>query len=500
MRWLAFVLGAIAACGRIGFDPRSDTATTPDGDVPFTGLTHVVITDPTLEPSDELGFTVAISGDGNTIAASALGESSAATGINGNAADNSAPNAGAVYVFVRSGSAWVRQAYIKASNTGADDLFGQMLALSADGNTLVVGAYQEDSAATGVNGNDADNTATDAGAAYVYTRTGTTWSQQAYLKASNTDAGDNYGGKVAMSADGNAVLVGAVYEASSATGVGGNQTDDSMMMAGAAYVYTRAGTTWSQQAYIKATNTGARDDYGDSMCISADGATLAIASFAEDSAAMGVDGNQADNSAPDSGAVYVYTRSGTVWTPQAYLKASNSSSGDLFGNRICALSSDGTTLSVGASQENSAATGIDGDQQNNSATGAGAVYMFTRAGTTWSQQAYIKAPNTDVGDLFGFQSALSASGNTLFVGAPHEDSAAAGIDGDLTNNSLPDAGAAYLYTRSDGVWTYRAYLKALAPSGPGEFAFSLATSASGRTLVVGHPDTTNLTGAIDVYE
>ena len=129
---------------------------------------------------------MAVSGD--TVVVGALWEDSSATGVNGNQSDNSAADAGAAYVFVRSGTTWSQQAYLKASNTGAGDYFGCSVAVSGD--TVVVGAYGEDSSATGVNGNQSDNSATDAGAAYVFVRSGTTWSQQAYLKASNTGADD----------------------------------------------------------------------------------------------------------------------------------------------------------------------------------------------------------------------------------------------------------------------------------------------------------------------
>jgi hypothetical protein len=115
-------------------------------------------------------------------------EDSNATGINGNQADDSAPDSGAVYVFTRSGGVWSQQAYVKASNTGPGDSFGFSLALSADGNTLAVGAYLENSNATGIGGNQADNSALDSGAVYVFTRSGGVWSQQAYIKASNTAA------------------------------------------------------------------------------------------------------------------------------------------------------------------------------------------------------------------------------------------------------------------------------------------------------------------------
>ena len=125
--------------------------------------------------------------------------------------------------------------YFKASNTGG--LFGHSVALSGDGNTLAVGTNLEDSNATGVNGNQADNSASDSGAVYVFTRSGSSWSQQAYVKASNTEANDNFGISVALSADGNTLAVGAYGEDSNATGINGNQADNSASSSGAVYVY-----------------------------------------------------------------------------------------------------------------------------------------------------------------------------------------------------------------------------------------------------------------------
>ena len=149
-------------------------------------------------------------------------ERSSATGVNGDQADNSKQNAGAVYVFTRTGGVWTQQAYLKASNTDAWDGFGTSVAL--EGDTLVVGAPFESSNATGVNGNEADNSAPHSGAAYVFTRTGGVWTQQAYLKASNTDAEDNFG--IAVTLAGETLAVGALQESSNATGVNGNQADN----------------------------------------------------------------------------------------------------------------------------------------------------------------------------------------------------------------------------------------------------------------------------------
>jgi hypothetical protein len=178
---------------------------------------------------------MAVSGD--TVVIGAYGEDSGATGVDGNQGDNSASRAGAAYVFTRSGVTWSQQAYLKASNTEADDNFGIPVAVSGD--TVVIGAYGEDSGATGVDGNQSDNSAEDSGAAYVFTRSGATWSQQAYLKASNTEADDYFGRAAAVSGD--TVVVGAYDEDSSATGVGGDQSDNSASASGVAYVFRSDG-------------------------------------------------------------------------------------------------------------------------------------------------------------------------------------------------------------------------------------------------------------------
>jgi hypothetical protein len=396
--------------------------------------------------SDFFGVSLALSADGNTLAVGANGEDSAATGINGNQTDNSLSGAGAVYVYAHTGATWSQQAYVKASNAGVSDIFGLSVALSDDGNTLAVGARGEASAATGINGNEADNSASNAGAVYVFARAGATWSQQAYVKASNTEAFDQFGHFIALSADGDTLAVGAIGEASAATGINGNQADNSAVLAGAVYVFSRAGATWSQQAYVKASNTEVRDRFR-FVALSADGNTLAVGADREASAATGINGVQANNSASNAGAVYVFARSGTTWSQQAYIKASNTGAADAFGTSV-ALSADGDTLAVGAIGEDSAAIGINGNQADNSAASAGAVYVYMRAGATWSQQAYVKALNTEAGDDFGggFGSvALSDDGNMLAAGARFEDSGATGIGGDDADNSAGSSGAVYLY-------------------------------------------------------
>jgi hypothetical protein len=410
------------------------------------------------QTSARFGHAVALSADGNTLAVSAVWESSSAKGINGNQSDRSIPQAGAVYVFVRRGPAWSQQAYIKASNTGeagtADtfgegDQFGFTLALSADGNTLAVGALTEDGGSAGINGNQSDNSASSAGAVYVYTRSGVTWSQQAYVKPANPDGGDMFGYAVTLSADGNTLGVGSFDEDGSGRSVNA-PPDNRSGGAGAAYVFTRTGAAWSQQAYIKPSNGESQDSFGVQVALSDDGATLLVGSLDEDCTATGVNPPGCDNDWREDlsmGAAYVFVRSGTTWSQQAFIKASNTGFNDWFGSRL-ALSGDGNTAVIGASLEDGNARGINGSQTNDLANEAGAVYLFTRVGSAWRQEAYIKGSNTEAFDEFGSSMALDRTGRTLVATARGEDGSAAGVNGNQGDNAAAEAGAAYIFRLS----------------------------------------------------
>jgi hypothetical protein len=143
-------------------------------------------------------------------------------------------------VFVRSGTTWSQQAFLKASNTGFNDWFGSRVALSGDGSVAAIGASLEDSNATGINGNQNNESATEAGAAYLFVRTGTTWQQQAYIKGSNTEAYDEFGSSLAMDRSGRTIVASARGEDGGSRGEGGKQTDNSVDEAGAVYVFRLA--------------------------------------------------------------------------------------------------------------------------------------------------------------------------------------------------------------------------------------------------------------------
>jgi hypothetical protein len=410
------------------------------------------------------GFGRAIAIDGDTLVVGASGESSSATTVNGDEANDNASNAGAAYVFQRTGGRWVQQAYLKASNAQSFDDFGVSVAISGD--TIAVGAFGEDSAATGVNQNPADNNASFSGAVYVFHRSGTTWSQQAYVKASNTGSQDGFGITLALSGD--TLAVGAYAEGSPATGVNQGQGDGAPG-AGAVYVYHRAGASWSQEAYIKASNTQAGDNFGHSLAL--DGDLLAVGAPFEDSESTGVNHDPTNDNLSSAGAVYVFARTNNVWTQQAYLKASNTDQDDQFGWWV-AMS--GETVAVGAPGEASAATGVNGNESDDSAKKAGAVYVFRRTAGNWAQEAYLKASNTKATSEFG--AALALRGDSLVVGSHLESNGATGVDGNQSASGISTSGAAYLFARSGTNWAQRAYLKASNTGVGDEFGFSVAIS------------------------
>jgi hypothetical protein len=440
------------------------------------------------------GNGVALSRDGNTLAIGAHLERSSARGINGNQNDDSLYDAGAVYVFVRRGDTWEQQAYIKASNTEENDNFGYFVALSADGNTLAATAQWEASGATGMNGNQEDNSIPQAGAAYVFVRTGNTWTQQAYLKASNTgrkstredefDDGDQFGTALAISGDGNTLAVGAISEDSGGTGANADQNDDSQASAGAVYIFTRTGSRWAQQVYLKPPQIDAGDLFGFSLALSFDGNVLAVGDYEEDGSSTVVNG-PVDNNLGGAGAIYVFRRNGTRWSPEAYLKSLTPDGGDSLGAFV-AISDDGNTVAADALDEDTMATGVNavrqGDRVQNSSSGA--AYVFVRENGVWKQQASFKPSNTGVEDWFGVRLALSGDGNTLAISASLEDSAAQGINGKQDDNSALESGAVYLFKRSGGTWVQQAYIKGSNTEAFDEFGSSIGLSRDGRTMVI----------------
>ena len=383
------------------------------------------LVEPGVSDQDEFGTSIGISGD--TLVVGSPFESSASAD---EPDDNSLGSSGAAYVYVREGATWTRQAVLKAGAPERNAAFGDSLAISGD--TIVVGARGE-----GANG-----------AAYVFVRTASTWSQEARLEPSKGSAGDQFGAAVAIS--GNTIVVGARSDDGNAQGVPGDEeTRDS----GAAYVFVRTGSTWDEQAYLKASNFYLGDSFGQSVAVS--GSSIVVGAPFEDSAATGVDGDPFDNSAELSGAAYVFEWTGSAWSQTSYLKASDTTEFDEFGYAVDIADN---TIVVGARNKD----------------GGGGAYAFRRVGETWAEQARLVASNRDRHDAFG--TTVAVSHGTIVVGAHEEESGAAGLNGDESDNSASAAGAAYVFMRVGDTWSQQVYIKPSNPQAGGYFGFSVSLS------------------------
>ncbi|MBK8914072.1 MAG: thrombospondin type 3 repeat-containing protein [Phycisphaerales bacterium] len=328
-------------------------------------------------------------------------------------------NQGSAYVFVRSGSSWSQQAKLEAADAAVNDQFG--LSVSLTGDTAVVGAWGDDGPA-GV----------DQGSAYVFTRSGSSWSQQAMLEAADAAAGDRFGASLSLSGD--TALVGAFLDDSQ------GRTDQ-----GSAYVFVRSGSSWSQQAKLTAADAAASDRFG--VSVSLDGDTALVGANLDD----GLAGS-------DQGSAYVFVRSGSSWSQQAKLEATDAAAGDWFGSSV---SLSGDTALVGAYLDDGPA-GAD----------QGSACVFVRSGSSWSQQAKLTAADAATGDRFGVS--VSLDDDTALVGAYLVD----GLAG-------ADQGSAYVFIRSGPDWSQQAKLEAASRDLSAQDRFGASVSLSGDTALVG---------------
>jgi hypothetical protein len=298
-----------------------------------------------------------------------------------------------------------------------------------------VGAPEEGCGGAGINNPQCFPTQSASGAAYIYARSGNTWVVQSYVKASNPGVSDRFGFSISLSADGNTVAVGAVGESSAAPGINGNQADDSLTHAGAAYVFTRTAGTWTQAVYLKASNPVTYSSFGAAIRLNDAGTRLAASA------------PNAPNTGLGNGAVYVFDRTGSVWAQQALLPATNGPTFIVTAGYGISLAFDaaGDSLIVGNELEESAARGVGGDQTGSGVIGAGAAYLYARIGASWQLQKYLKASNTGSLDYFGSSVATSADGATIAIGARSESSNALGVGGNQANDNDPVSGAVYLY-------------------------------------------------------
>ncbi len=443
------------------------------------------------------GWSVAMDGDGTTLAVGATFDHSGSRMVNGDQFNGSAFASGAIFVFERTGLTWRQAAYLKTSNADLGDWFGFSVSISDDGDTIVGGAPFEASSSTGVNGPSSDNSVSRAGAAYVFQRDGGLWTQTAYLKPQFSPSElDTFGTSVAISADGRVIAVGTPAEDSSGVGFNG-VVDEAAAEGGAVSVFLMDAGQWVPGGTLRPEQRRARAQFGTAVALNADGSRLVVGAPEENGLTSYPDGGQ-DPAGGAWGAGYVVDRTGASWAQAARLTASVPGLGDRFGLSV-AIDGRGDLVAVGAPLERSATSGVDGNAADDSALGAGAVYLFAAA-TAWSQQHYLKATPAAAEAQFGHRVCLRADGSALVVGAPtngvrpgavfpfvrtmsgwnqprtpsfapfgeaadrfgwslgcssngdwfsagaiEEASSASGVNGEVTNNDAPSAGAVYVF-------------------------------------------------------
>ena len=363
--------------------------------------------------SAEQGQSVALSADGNTL-------------IVGGPFDNSAT--GAAWVFTQSGGVWTQQAKLVGSGYSGFSQQGWSVALSADGNTAIVGGPGDDSSV---------------GAAWVFTQSGGVWTQQAKLVGSGYSGFSQQGWSVALSADGNTAIVG---------GPG----DDSSV--GAAWVFTRSGGTWTQQgSKLVGSGYSGTPEQGNSVALSADGNTALV-------------GGLGDND--HVGAAWVFTFNDGVWTQ----KGSNPK---LVGSGYSGAPEQGTSVALSADGNTAIMGGNDDD------SGIGAAWVFTQSGGVWTQQAKLVGTGYSGFPEQGWSVALSADGNSALVGGYGDNSR---------------AGAVWVFSQSGGAWSQQgSKLVGTGAVGQSQQGISVALSADGTSAIVGGGNDNGRVGAAWVF-
>lgn len=356
-----------------------------------------------VEVDDYFGYAVAISHDGNTAIVGAPQD------------DSLGKNAGACYIFTRTGVTWTKQAKIVAYDSEPASYFGAGVAISQTGDICVVGARGDE---------------TVAGTVYEFKRTGDLWVQQTKITASDTHPYNYFGACLSLSADASTMVVGAKYASSKQ---------------GHAYIFNRVGPIWTEIAKLSAPEPLVEEYYGSSVCISADGAIILVGS------------PYADESFQDTGSVYTYHRSGLNWIHMAVIRPEERLPGSLFGSAV-SLSANGATAIIGAN-----GYPIAGDTM-------GAAYVFTRKTTEWVQHTLLTSSDIAEYDYFGNSVSISPNGTEILVGA---------------YNKALGTGAGYVFVKVNDLWVQQS--KLVANDGmPGDwFGFDVSLSMYGTTAILG---------------
>lgn len=385
------------------------------------------IANPTSVAGDLFAFGVAISNDGQYAVVGA--EHDTTTSV----------DAGQAYIFTKSGSTWSLQQTIPPPSGIAYDNWGTASSIVNDGTRVIITGFAKDGGAT------------DAGAAGVYTRSGSTWTLEQYINNPEPTGTDYMGHYVSMSDDGFYFIISAVNDDSGASN------------AGSAYIFFRTGATWALQQALRNPTPATGDSFSaGGVSISNDGTYAVVATPADDTGAT------------NAGSVYIYVRSGTTWSLQQTINNPNPAADDTFGQGT-AMSGNGLYIVVGAYQDDA------------SASNAGTVYIYSRTDTTWSLQQTINNPQPIVGGGFGIRNSISDNGDYLLTATYIDDTIAT------------DAGVAFTYTRSGTTWTKQQTITKPSAAAGDQFGVGISLSGDGLYSIIGAWDLSDA-GSAYIYK
>ena len=360
------------------------------------------------------GYSVSINTDATRVAIGCPNSSPGGSAFGG---------AGAVYIFFKSGSSWIQESKLVASDKYAGDRFGMSVYLDSTATRVVIGA------------DHANTTSTDSGKAYIFTRTGTSWAQEAILTASDKNSADHFGTSVTIDNSGNRCMVSSPSRSESR---------------GAVYVFTRSGTTWTEETIILPDVSQINGYFGNSISVDSTGTRIAIGAFS-----YPILGNA-------QGKVFIYIRSGTVWTLEQGFTSSDGTAGDRFG---CSVDIDDTGIRVviGASYAKTGALGS-----------AGKTYIFTRTGTSWAQEAILTASDKATNNYFGTSVSCNSDCSIIVIGAVG-----------ATADGVSNTGKAYIFTRSGTTWIQNNFIYPISKYTNDQFGCSVDISKDSTRVAVG---------------
>jgi hypothetical protein len=372
-------------------------------------------------PSDYFGYSVSISGDGVRCVVGAR-----------HADTSGLLDAGKAYIFLRSGTTWTQEAILSASDKAAYDTFGQSVSIDSTGTRCIIGVPFADPLGIG-----------NAGKVHLFLRTGISWSEEAILTASDKTSIGEFGQTVSISGDGTRCIIGSPGFNSSG-----------IFYTGKAYIFSRSGTTWTEEAMLALTTKKAYDYFGQSVSMSGDGTRCVVGAPSADPSSLS-----------GAGQVSIYLRSGTTWTEEVILTASDKATGDAFGGSV-SISGNGTRCIIGASVADP--SGL---------TSAGKAYVFSSDGTTWTEEAILTASDKASGDYFGASLSIDNTGIKCIVGAAWTNT-----------NGFIDSGKAYIFKRTGTTWTEELGLVNSDNSASVRFGNPVSISADGTKCLIGAPN------------